>query len=110
MNSVPINDSKLTVENYYFLCGATSLFLDALFLGMDKVLGDKLFQNLLDEYRNRTEFGETAFFSVATSYFKGRGYSIDDLKQAFMNSVPDNVSLLWMLEMLERLKSVPLQK
>src|SRR5689334_3661324 len=93
---------KLTDENYHFLCGATQTFLDALFIGMNSRLGGELFENLLEEFRNRTGFEEVAFFGIAVYYCHNNGYSIDDLKDAFMNSVPDNETLLWMLEMLEK--------
>jgi hypothetical protein len=98
---------KLFEENYHFLCGATEIFLDALFLGVEKRLGDELFQKLLAEYRNRTEFEEVLFFKIAPCYCSFHYHSIDDLKEAFMNSVADSEMLLWMLDMLDNLKNVP---
>ncbi len=98
---------KLFEENYHFLRGATEIFLNAQFWGVEKRIGHELFQKLLAEHRNRTEIEECLFFIIAPLYCSNHCHSIDDLKEAFMKSVPDNETLLWMLDMLDNLKNVP---
>jgi len=55
----------------------------------------------------RIRISRSSFFSIAVDYCRSEGYTIDDLKNAFMNNLPDGENLLWMLDMLENLKNVP---